>query len=890
MEKPLTLPLDADNTSIALCGGKGANLAKLIRAGISVPGGFSITTHAYHLYIKSNNLEDWILETANSATPDDWATLDKISAAIRGRFAKGVIPQNLAKEISEAYASTGSVPIAVRSSATTEDLPELSFAGQHDTFLNVVGDEMLLQAVVNCWSSLWTARAIGYRARNGIDHKDAALAVVLQEMVQSEASGVLFTANPLTGKRTETVIDATLGLGEALVSGQVEPDHYVVDPVENRIISKNLGAKSVIIRGQLGGGTITVENRENQQALPDPEILELAQTGRRVALSLGDAQDIEWAWARDKLFVLQSRPITSLFPVPDNMPPEPLQVLLSFGAIQGMLDPITPLGQNFFYSLFNKVINLYVPDRTLEAHHIITVAGERIFLNVTGAIRHRQARSLIRKALTMVEPGINQALEKLLSDPALTIKTDRINVRTVLRMIPLLSWVAGNILYNLLWPDAGRARVQRKIQAAIDSFHTLRTAAKTLAEYTALFDKTLELLMHTAIPYLPPALASGFISLRLLYYLTANMPGAEQQILETTRGLQHNVTTEMDLALWQVAVAINADPAAATYFRKANATTLTVDLMEGRLPAATQKAIDQFLLHYGMRGVAEIDIGRPRWRDNPLPLVQVLQSYLRIDNPQNAPDAVFERSAASAEATIDALIKAVRKTRFGRLKTRLAKWSARRIRALLGLRESPKFTIIRMLGILREGMQAGGRELAESSLLANPDDIFFLQLDEIKSLAAGERQNWRELASRRREDYERERRRRQVPRLLLSDGRAFFEGAAANLDASATTIAGSPVSPGVVEGVVRIVLDPHGVQLLPGEILVCPGTDPAWTPLFLVAGGLVMEVGGLMTHGSVVAREYGIPAVVGVHQATTRLKTGQRIRVDGSMGRIDLLS
>jgi rifampicin phosphotransferase len=604
----------------------------------------------------------------------------------------------------------------------------------------------------------------------------------------------------------------------------------------------------------------------------------------------GTPQDIEWAWARDKLFLLQSRPITSLYPVPDDMSPEPLQVMLSFGAIQGMLDPITPLGQDLFYCIANKVIDLFGQNGAVKAQRPFAVAGERIFFNVTYAIRHRQGRRLIRKALTMIEPGIGQALEKLLAGPELTIKKKRFEARTVLRIIPLFVWIAGNILYNLLWPDAGRARIQRKIESSIDSLHSMGTAAKTLADRTALFEKTIEWLLRKAIPYLPPGLISGFVCVRLLYYLTSEMPGVEQQILKTMRGLPHNVTTEMDLTLWQTAVAINADPITAAYFRQSDPVALTDDLLARRLPAPAQKAVDHFLRRYGMRGIAEIDIGRQRWRDNPLPLVQVLQSYLRIDDARLAPDAVFERSAASAEATITELIKAVEKTRYGWLKARLARWLARRIRALVGLRESPKFTVIRLLGILREGMLESGRELVSSGLLDSPEDIFFLHLEEIKRLAAGEHQNWRGLVAGRHEEYKREKRRRQVPRLLLSDGRTFFEGVTATAETADATITGSPVSPGIVEGIVRVVLDPHGVQLLPGEILVCPGTDPAWTPLFLVAGGLVMEVGGLMTHGSVVAREYGIPAVVGVYQATTRLKTGQHIRVDGSQGRIDLLS
>jgi pyruvate,water dikinase len=345
----------------------------------------------------------------------------------------------------------------------------------------------------------------------------------------------------------------------------------------------------------------------------------------------------------------------------------------------------------------------------------------------------------------------------------------------------------------------------------------------------------------------------------------------------------------MDLALWQAAAVIKADRVAAARFRDADVETLAADTLAGRLPAAAQAAMDGFLRRYGMRGIAEIDLGRPRWREDPMPLIQVLQSYLRIDDPNQAPDEVFARGRAAAEATIAALAEAMRSTRHGRLKARFVRWAARRVRALAGLRESPKFTIIRLLGILRESFLASGRELVAAGILARPDDTFFLHLAEIKVLAQGERRDWQELVVARRAAYEREKRRRQVPRLLLSDGRAFFEGVTAPAGTASTVMTGSPVSPGVAEGIVHVVLDPRGVQLAPGEILVCRGTDPAWTPLFLAASALVTEVGGLMTHGSVVAREYGIPAVVGVQHATTRLTTGQRVRVDGSAGRITIV-
>src|SRR5262245_29677137 len=885
----MILTLQAGNVSLALAGGKGANLARLLGAGFSVPGGFIITTRAYHAYVAANNLENWIVEGARSARPDDPATLDEASRAIRARFDAGVMPPMLADAIGHAYAFIGCPPIAVRSSATTEDLPEASFAGQQETFLNVTGNEALLRAVVRCWSSLWTARAIGYRMRNGIEHQDAALAVVVQEMVESEAAGVLFTANPLTGKRTETVVDATMGLGEALVSGHVEPDHYVVNPAGDRILSKTLGAKAVAVRGKPDGGTVTrTEDAASRQALPDGAIIELAAVGQRVARFFGIPQDIEWAWAGGKLFLLQSRPITSLFPLPEGMAPEPLQVLFSFGAVQGMLDPMTPLGRDVILTGPANLARLIGQDKTLETQRITAVAAERLFVNVTSALRHPQARQLIRKALTMIEPGTGQALERLLAEPPLAPQRRRIRIGTVARIVPLLARIIGNIGYNVLWPNAGRMRIQRRIEEVIKSFQVKSAAAATLAERVALCEVVFGSFFRFA-PVVMPGVAVGLGALRFLHYLAADLPDADRQILETTRGLPHNVTTEMDLALWRTAAVIRADADAASHFRQADVATLATQTLAGQLPAAAQAAIADFLRRYGMRGIAEIDLGRPRWREDPTPLIQVLQSYLRIVDPNQAPDVLFERAAASAEATSATLVKAVGRTPHGWLKSRVLRWAAHRMRALAGLRESPKFTFIRLLGILRESLLAGARELVAAGVLTQPDDIFFLQLKEIKALAKGEQRDWRRLVGERRATYGREKRRRQVPRLLLSDGRAFFDGVAELSDESGATIAGSPVSPGVAEGVVHVVLDPHGTQLAPGEILVCRGTDPAWTPLFLAAAGLVMEVGGLMTHGSVVAREYGIPAVVGVHQATRRLETGQRVRVDGTRGRITIL-
>ena len=380
---------------------------------------------------------------------------------------------------------------------------------------------------------------------------------------------------------------------------------------------------------------------------------------------------------------------------------------------------------------------------------------------------------------------------------------------------------------------------------------------------------------------------------RLIAWADAAFPATgngQRRALEIARGLPHNVTTEMDLLLWRTAERIRGNHAAATYLQEHEAALLAEQYLAGQLPPIVQSAVADFLTQYGMRGLAEIDFGRTRWRENPTQVMQMLQSYLRITDPAQAPAAVFQRGEAAAQQVIDDLAANLRNQPNGALKARLVYALAQRMRALAGLRETPKFFIINLFGILREGLLQSGQELVAQGVLTQPDDLMFLHVKELQALAAGYAIDWKALVAERRALYDREKLRNQIPRVLLSDGRAFYEGMRAAQGDRDGVIIGSPVSPGVVEGTVHVVFDPHNAQLAPGEILVCPGTDPAWTPLFLAAGGLVMEVGGLMTHGSVVAREYGIPAVVGVHAATQRLKTGQRIRVDGSSGEILLVN
>lgn len=888
------VPLDSGAATLALVGGKGANLARLARAGFPVPAGFLITTRAYDAFVTRHGLRGFVRD-ALRPPPEDPAALEAASRAIRERFEAGRMPGRLEAAVRDALAELGSPPVAVRSSATAEDLPELSFAGQHDTYLNVVGADALIAAVVRCWSSLWTARAIGYRARNGVESEGVSLAVVVQGMVQAEASGVLFTANPQSGKRSELVIEAGPGLGEGLVSGQLEPDRYVATH-DGRILFTKLGSKAHSIRPAPGGGTRTVEeDAAGRPALPEEGIAELARLGARVAQLYGAPQDVEWAWDGERFSLLQSRPITSLFPLPEGLPCEPLRVMLSFGAVQGMLEPLTPLGRDALRALFAGAARRLGFDYTLETQPVLRAAAERLFVDVTPLAAHPVGRRVLQRALPLVEPGGAESLAPIWEDPRLTAAPGVSPLAGLWRGARVLLPMAVRLLHALLWPDAARARLQGRIEALVAELEARGDAARTLQERVELLEAASARGVATLIPGFPPRVAAGLIPLAALGRLASELGAGAPEILELLRGLPHNVTTEMDLALWGAACAIRGDAPSLACFGEAGAQDLAERHLAGALPDVAQRAVGAFLERYGMRGVAEIDLGRPRWREDPTAIMQVLQSYLEISDPEQAPDATFARGADVARAAIARLAEGLRATRAGWIKRRAVGWAARRVRALAGLRESPKFTIIRLFGIVRAGLLESGRELADAGVLDEPEDLFFLRLGELRDLdGRGTARDparvpaWKDRVAERRARWQRERGRRQIPRVLLSDGQAFYEGLGSGAG-DAPGLVGSPVSPGVVEGTVHVLRDPRGARLSPGEILVCPATDPGWTPLFLAAGGLVMEVGGLMTHGAVVAREYGIPAVVGVHDATHRLESGQRVRVDGSSGRIEIL-
>ncbi len=781
-----------------LVGGKAAALGELIRRGERVPPGFCVTTEAYDA---------------------------------------GVIPR---AEITEAYQRLGAGPVAVRSSATTEDLPDASSAGQLDTVLGVTGVPELMAAIAKCWDSLHGTRAVAYREAHGVGHAAARMAVVVQRMVDPAVAGVLFTANPLTGRRTEMMVDAAPGLGTAVVDGSSAVDHYVLD-------------------GSPAGGS---------GCLDPGQLAELRAVGQRLQDHFGRPQDVEWAIDADgTVWLLQSRPITTLFPLP---PPtgKPLpRVYLEFGHVQGMLRPVTPMGMSTLRAMIAGML------ASLGVRADIVDIGGRLYGDLTDLARHPSARKRLVKLLAVdFGPRAQAAMEHVLADPRFAPRRQRTRrtggargqARTAARA------VAG-IIRALARPEAARLRLMRAVDdlrvasAAPDGPATaadrLRFArAHDRAESPD--DIIWPIVAGMLAAALPPRLLDGVAG-----------PGEIHTVLG---GMPHNVTLEMDLALWRLARDAGAH-------RRLLLDTppdhLTAQYRRGTLPDIGLAA---FLQAYGHRGVAEVDLGVPRWAEDPTPVFAMIANYLRVTDQDQAPDRRFARAAATAEATLDDL--AVRARRRRPVRGRIAVFLLRRARALAGLREAGKFAGLYGLQAVRQQLLLIGAELAGTGLLDEPGDIMFLTIDEVAA-AVHDAADHRDTVTGRRAVHRRELRRASVPVALLSDG-TDVETMLPAAPAADGALRGVGAAAGRVTGPARVVHDPATAHLEPGDILVTATTDPGWTPLFLTAGALVTETGAVMAHGPTVAREYGIPAVISVPGATRRIVTGQMITVDGGAGTV----
>jgi rifampicin phosphotransferase len=854
---------EIDQTQVAVVGGKGAQLGELSRIeGIHVPAGFCVTTDAFRRVMADAPSINDRLDQLSRRNPDDTDAVRTLSAEIR-RTIEGIgIPDDLAVAITRPLTRLGEqAAYAVRSSATAEDLPTASFAGQQDTYLNVVGPAAILQHVSRCWASLFTERAVTYRLRNGFDHRKVHIAVVVQQMVFPEAAGILFTADPITGNRKVAAVEASFGLGEALVAGLVNADVYKVR--DGEIVAKAVATKQLAIHALPAGGTQEEPidpARQEEPALTDAQVVQLAQLGRRIETHFGRPQDIEWCLVDDDFSIVQSRPITTLFPVPARDDGEN-HVYVSVGHQQMMTDPMKPLGLSFW--------QMTTPAPMADA-------GGRLFVDVTHRLASPASRAGILEALGRSDPLTGDALQ------------------TILERVGFIRPLPGE---GPPGPLFGGTPAPIDTDPAIVTELIGRSEASIAASELDIRAKSGEALLDfiqadiqelRRILFDPQSHQVFMSAMEAAWWLNDQLEAwlGEKNAADTlTQSVPHNVTSEMGLALLDVADVIRPHPDVVAFLQHVDDEGFLDELPKLGGGQEARDAIEAWLDKYGMRCVGEIDITRPRWSERPATLVPLILSNIKNFEP-GAGERRFEQGRQEAWKKEQELLERLRVLPDGERKAEETKRMIDRVRTFIGYREYPKYAMVSRYFVYKQALLEEAERLVQAHVLHEKEDTFYLTFSELHDVTRTNQAD--DQLIRQRKDAFRSYQALTPPRVLTSDGEVIA-GAYQRDDVPAGALVGLAVSAGTVEGRARVILDMAEADLEAGDILVTAYTDPSWSPLFVTVKGLVTQVGGLMTHGAVIAREYGLPAVVGVEHATRLIRDGQWIRVNGTDGYVEIL-
>ncbi|MEV0069908.1 rifamycin-inactivating phosphotransferase [Amycolatopsis sp. NPDC050768] len=853
---------EIDRDQIDLVGGKGAHLGELSRIdGVRVPPGYCVTTHAFRRVLAGVPELGSGLDRLARLDPDDRETIAALSGQVREAVSAAAIPDDLAAALLAPLSRLDeSAAYAVRSSATAEDLPTASFAGQQDTYLNVVGPAAILEHIRLCWASLFTDRAVTYRLRNGFDHRRVHMAVVVQRMVLSEASGILFTADPITSNRKVTTVDAGFGLGEALVSGLVNADSYRVR--EGEIVKKTVSAKQLAIHTLPGGGTrkdaLAPEDQE-RPALTDEQVLQLERLGRRIEAHFGRPQDIEWCLADSEFQIVQSRPITTLFPIPPAAD-DGNHVYLSVGHQQMMTDAMRPLGLS--------VWQLTTPRPMAEA-------GSRLFVDATPGLATKAGRAGYLEMMGASDPLMRDALQTVLDRGFLPEPTEG-------GAAPLPFGVAPEPIETDPAIVRGLIAESRASLAALEREIREKRGAELFDFILADLQELRRLLFN---PRSHQAIMAGMDATTWLNKQLREWLGEENAADTLSQSAPDNVSSEMGLALLDVADVLRPHPEVVAFLRTVRDESFLDELPALPGGSEARKAIQGYLDTYGMRCVGEIDIARPRWSERPSTLLLVLLGNVDNFEPGTARRR-FDQGLREAAQEEQELLSRLRVLPDGARKAEETKAMIDRLRTFVGYREYPKYGMISRYFQYKKALLAEAERLVAAGVLEAPEDSFSLRFQELHEVARTGVAD-ADLIRRRTEQFAADQ--ALTPQRVLTSEGETVSGSYRPSDAPAGALPGLPVSAGTVEGRARVVLDLSEADLDTGDILVTAYTDPSWSPVFVTIAGLITEVGGLMTHGAVVAREYGLPAVVGVNQATRLIRDGQRIRVNGTNGYVEFL-
>ncbi|SFS65022.1 phosphoenolpyruvate synthase [Paenibacillus sp. BC26] len=857
---------EMDKSQLSLVGGKGLRLGELSKIkGIQVPAGFCVTTVGFRQATDHHETYQALVNRLSELKAEDRKQIGQISGEIRKTIMEIELPSGVVHAVNHYLEQLGDEhAYAVRSSATAEDLPHASFAGQQDTYLNIIGKEAILTHISKCWASLFTDRAVVYRMQNGFDHSQVHLAVIVQRMVFPEASGILFTADPITSNRKLLSIDAGFGLGEALVSGLVSADHYQVQ--EEQIVNKRIATKKLAIYGLQEGGTETRQlNLEQQsaQTLSEQQILQLVSIGRQIEAYFGSPQDMEWCLAEDAFYIVQTRPITTLFPIPESNDQEN-HVYLSVGHQQMMTDAMKPLGLSFY------LLTTRAPMRT---------AGGRLFVDVTPMLASPVSREMILNTWSKSDPLVTDALKTVIE------REDFIKSVPGEGKAPSPTSIMPNTPPQIVVDPTIVTDLISRNQASLEKLkQTIR-----MKSGSDVMDYIVEDLQELQRILFDPQSTQVFMSaMNASSWINDNMNEwlGEKNAADTlSQSVPYNITSEMGLALLDVADVIRPYPEVIAFLQQIREDRQLDELVQFEGGRETLEAIHAYLDKYGMRCAGEIDVTKPRWSEKPLMLVPMLLGNIKQFEPHEG-SRKFEHGLQEAAEKEQELLERLKHLPDGEQKAEETKHKISIIRTYIGYREYPKYGMVSRYFVYKQALMREAERLVEEGIIHDKEDIFYLTFEELRDVVRTNTVDER-IISNRKDEYK-VYDKLTPPRVITSDGEIIV-GKYDRENLPIDAIPGLPVSAGMIEGRARVILRMEDAELEEGDILVTSFTDPGWTPLFVSIKGLVTEVGGLMTHGAVIAREYGIPAVVGVENATKLIKDGQRIRVHGTEGYIEVL-
>lgn len=847
MEKYIIDLKDNEAYKLSLSGGKGANLSRLHSIpGVPVPDGFVVSARAYSDLVLSLPEVKNLLSQLTNIAADQTQAISQISKQIREEIEKFRFPAEFTEEIIEALSRHGdSFPYAVRSSATAEDLPGASFAGQQDTFLNVIGLKNICEAIVKCWASLFNDRAVAYRIKNGFPHDRVTMAVVVQKMVDAEVSGVLFTADPMTSDRFTTVIEAVRGLGEDLVSGRKKPFAW-----------------------KLRYGKLQkTSDGEGEAPLKEAHLLELAELGKRIQKAFGCEQDIEWCYSKDGFSIVQARPITTLYPLPQS-PDGYKHCAISVGHLQMMTDTVLPLGM----SMLQK-----------SRFYTINELGGRMYTDITYDLGTAKGRRSFLAESRIKDPLMYSTLQKI------------INRKEYIKHIPKgpSSAIALEGRWAIIWRAISayfrcdEAEIDAYVQRQKAAIEATRRKLEALSGAEAL-QFILDDQKHMRITICDPAGAGTTLTAMLAAALVdrsvEKLTGEKAITNRLAKSVKHNVSSEMGLKLCEVSDVARNYPQVVAYLEEAGE-DLSLEALR-KLEGGNQVAdkFAEFLAEYGMRCTGEIDITRDRFRERPGILCTSLLNNIK-NLPAGYAATAFAQGEREAEELTEELISKMEAKHGRRKAKKLRRW-IKIFRAFIGVREYTKYFWMCYYDVYKQAIMREVHKLVEAGVLKEAEDADYLSIDELLDAVKRGCVN-QDLIEERKNAY-RSYAALTPPRVIFSDGEVPPVSYSADIPSGA--LAGLAVSTGIVEGRARVVEKFEDAHIEKGDILVTTFTDPSWTPIFVSISGLVTEAGGMMSHGAVITREYGLPAVVGVVNATKLIKDGQRIRVNGTAGYIELLS